>query len=74
MKLIEKEQAGLIIANENFVCIDTDNSIYELDGVKYVLVEDNVFELEDVTDEPVEDMEPTSVEALVDAIASEIGL
>lgn len=74
MKLIEKEQADLIIANENFVCIDTDNSVYELDGVKYVLVEDNVFELEDVTDEPVEDMESISEEALVDAIASEIGL
>lgn len=74
MKLIEKEQANLIIVNENFVCIDSENSIYELDGIKYNLVEDQVYELEDVTDDADLDMELASEDALAEAIASEESL
>lgn len=75
MKLIEKEQAALIVANENFVCVDEDTNKYELDGIAYVYTDGVLLEIEEeVTDDLDLDMESVSEEALVDTIASEVDL
>lgn len=75
MKLIEREQAALIVANENFVCVDEDTNKYELDGIEYMYTEGVLLEIEEETmNEADLDMESISEEALVDTITSEVGL
>lgn len=75
MKLIEREQAALIVANENFVCVDEDTNKYELDGIAYMYTDGVLLEIEEETmNEADLDMESISEEALVDTITSEVGL
>lgn len=75
MKLIEREQAALIVANENFVCVDEDTNKYELDGIAYMYTDGVLLEIEeDTMNEADLDMESISEEALVDTITSEVGL
>lgn len=75
MKLIESEQTALIVANENFVCVDEDTNKYELDGIAYVYTDGVLLEIEEETmNEADLDMEAISEEALVDTITSEVGL
>lgn len=56
MKLIEKELAADIIGNEEFVCVDSDERLYEFNNKTYMLSADNeLFELEgEILDEAAE--------------------
>lgn len=75
MKLIETEQASVILANENFVCVDENTNKYELNGIEYIYTDGILLEVEEeVTDELDSNMVAASEEASVAVVASEESL